>query len=173
MLRFQKFIDKFMTDVFRFVILLSFKTNALTDAFTIPKEALILANALLYEELASKTVPRVFETFAKEELMILTMEETFTRLVLRFLHKFETLMQQVFRYPLVVERVDSVGKIVMLCEFSRAAHLPETLVMDKLMFRTSVDKTPVDVFTLLSKLFTVLTTADKLFTVVDKETTLL
>ena len=110
---------------------------------------MILEKLFLNVALSTKTESNVCETLANEEVMLLTEVETFTRLVLRFVHIFETFVQQEFRYPVVVVSVFNEGRIVIVCEFSRAAHLPETEVIDKLILSTSVDMRPVVVSTLV------------------------
>ena len=71
-LRFQKFMLKFTTELFRFVMSLFRCKRLVTEAFTFTIELLTLVKAVLKEALSVKSEPTVLETLHNDELITAT-----------------------------------------------------------------------------------------------------
>ena len=80
-------------------------------------------HAVVKEELMIPIDPKALETLNKDELMTATELKRLELLLSKVLHKFETFVQHIFKYPLVVVSVCKVGKIVLFCVFSRCTYV--------------------------------------------------
>ena len=89
------------------------------EAFALIMELFKAKHAVVQEELMIPIDPKALETLNNDELMTATELKRLELLWSKVLHKFETVVQHVFKYPLVVVSVFKVGKIVLFYVFSR------------------------------------------------------
>ena len=113
------------------------------------------------EELMIPIDPKALETLNNDELMTATELKRLKLLWSKVLHKFETFVQHVFKYPLVVVSVFKVGKIVLFCVFSRFRQRMLQLVNDKFIFNSDTESNDVFRLTFAKSPLTVVTTPER------------
>ena len=114
-------------------------------------------HSLVKEELVIPIDPKALETLNKDKLMTATELKRLELLCCKVLHKFETFVQHVFKYPLVVVSVCKVGKTVLFCVFSRFRQRVLQLVNDKFIFNSATESKDVLRLTFDNMFDTVLT----------------
>ena len=118
-------------------------------------------HAVVKEELMIPIDPKALETLNKDELMTATELKRLELLCCKVLHKFETFVQHVFKYPLVVVSVFKVGKTVLFCVFSRFRQRVLQLVNDKFIFNSDTESNDVFRLTFAKSPLTVVTTPER------------
>ena len=118
-------------------------------------------HAVVKEELMIPIDPKALETLNKDELMTAMELKRLELLCCKVLHKFETFVQHVFKYPLVVVSVFKVGKTVLFCVFSRFRQRVLQLVNDKFIFNSDTESNDAFRLTLFNRPLTVVTTPER------------